>query len=201
MAWQTSSMKTKPANSGTRPRSADVPGELFSALRRLGARKPFEAITVRGIAREAGYSTRTFYNHFRSKYDLVISFYAFDDRDATRRAREGGRLPPWRELVREGLRRFRRDRGMFAGALRNAVGPESFAETFLEHACRSTSEYVLLRTGRPMPPALAPVLRLYFAGFARVLCEWLETPAPESAGTFLAHLVDALPAPLRPLLL
>ena len=194
-------METKPANSGTRPRSADVPGELFAALRRLGARKPFEAITVRGIAREAGYSTRTFYNHFRSKYDLVLSFYAFDDRDATRRARAGGRLPPWRERVREGLRRFRRDRAMFAGALRNAVGPESFAETFLGHACRSTEEHVLLRTGRPLPPSLAPVLRLYFAGFARVLCEWLESPAPASVGAFLGNLVAALPAPLRPLLL
>ncbi|MBQ7251790.1 MAG: helix-turn-helix transcriptional regulator [Kiritimatiellae bacterium] len=194
-------METKPANPGTRPRCADVPGELFAALRRLGARNPFETITVRAIAREAGYSTRTFYNHFRSKYDLVISFYAFDDRDATRRARAGGRLPPWRERVREGLRRFRRDRAMFAGALRNAVGPESFAETFLEHACRSTEEHVLLRTGRPLPPALAPVLRHYFAGFARVLCEWLESPAPESVAAFLADLVAALPSPLRPLLL
>ena len=194
-------METKPANSGTRPRSADVPGELFAALRRLGARKPFEAITVRGIAREAGYSTRTFYNHFRSKYDLVLSFYAFDDREAGRRARAGGRLPPWKDLVREGLRRFRRDRAMFAGALRNAVGPESFAETFLGHACRSTEEHVLLRTGRPLPPALAPVLRLYFAGFARVLCEWLESPAPASVGAFLDNLVAALPAPLCPLLL
>lgn len=34
-----------------------------------------------------------------------------------------------------------------------------------------------------------------------MLCEWLESPSPKSTGAFLADLVAALPAPLRPLLL
>ena len=77
----------------------DIPAELFAALRRLGAERPFETMSVREIAREAGLSTRTFYNHFRSKYDLVIRFYAFDDFVAMRRARAGGAPVPWKELV------------------------------------------------------------------------------------------------------
>ena len=45
------------------------------------------------------------------------------------------------------------------------------------------------------------VLRHYYAGFVLMLCEWLESPSPKSTGAFLADLVAALPAPLRPLLL
>ena len=178
----------------------DVPAELFAALRRLGAERPFETMSVREIAREAGLSTRTFYNHFRSKYDLVIRFYAFDDFVAMRRARAGGAPTPWKELVRGGLLRFRRDRAMFAGALRDAVGPEGFAMTFLAHACRSTAEHVRLSTGKRLPATLVPVLRQYYAGFLWVLVEWLESPSPKSVDGFLSDLVAALPAPLRPLL-
>lgn len=179
----------------------DVPSELFAALRRLGGECPFETMSVRDIAREAGLSTRTFYNHFRSKYDLVIRFYAFDDSAATRRARAGGPLPPWKDRVRDGLRRFRRDRTMFAGALRDMAGPEGLAMTFLSHACRSTEEHILLATGKPLPASLAPVLRHYFAGFVLMLCEWLESPSPKSAAAFLSDLLAALPSPLHPLLL
>ena len=179
----------------------DVPSELFAALRRLGAKRPFETISVREIAREAGLSTRTFYNHFRSKYDLVIRFYAFNDFVAMRRARVGGARAPWKELVRAGLLRFRRDRAMFAGALRDAVGPEGFAMTFLAHACRSTAEHIELSTGKRFPETLVPVLRQYYAGFLWVLIEWLESPSPKSVDGFLSDLVAALPAPLRPMLL
>lgn len=179
----------------------DVPAELFAALRRLGGARPFETMSVREIAHEAGLSTRTFYNHFRSKYDLVIRFYSFDDFVAMRRARTDGTLAPWKDLVRAGLLRFRRDRTMFAGALRDAVGPEGFATTFLAHACRSTAEYVELSTGNRLAPALEPVLRQYYAGFLWVLIEWLEAPSPKSVDGFLSDLVAALPAPLRPALL
>lgn len=189
----------RPPNAPRRKR--DVPAELFAALRRLGAERPFGSLSVRDIAREAGLSTRTFYNHFRSKYDLVIRYYAFDDHVATRRARAGGPLPPWKDRVRDGLRRFRRDRTMFAGALRDMAGPEGLAMTFLAHACRSTEEHILMATGKPLPTALAPVLRHYYAGLVLMLCEWLESPSPKSAAAFLCDLLAALPAPLRPLLL
>ena len=50
-----------------------------NALRRVVRTKTFEQITVREIVQEAGYSSRTFYNHFRSKYDLVFWNYAAAD--------------------------------------------------------------------------------------------------------------------------
>lgn len=186
---------------GTETKEHDVEGALAAALRRLGRERPFETLSVRDIAREAGVSTRTFYNHYRSKYDLVIRFYAWNDEAAVRAARAGAPLPPWPEQVRDGLVRFRRDRAMFAGAMRDMAGPEGFGETLLEHACRTMADYAELRTGRPLPDALAPVLRLYAAGVVRLVCEWLLSPAPQSVDDFLGVLVAALPAPLREILL
>ena len=49
------------------------------ALRRLARTHTFEQFSFRAIVRESGLSARTFYNHFKSKYDLVFWNYAAAD--------------------------------------------------------------------------------------------------------------------------
>ena len=82
--------------------SREALGAFASALRRLVRTKTFEQISVRAIVKESGLSSRTFYNHFRSKYDLVFWRYAAEARAATswtcarhvppRRSRKGSRF-------------------------------------------------------------------------------------------------------------
>ncbi|MBR1608847.1 MAG: helix-turn-helix transcriptional regulator [Kiritimatiellae bacterium] len=174
---------------------------LAAALRRLGRSKPFESLTVREIAREAGVSTRTFYNRFRSKYDLVMKFYAWEDVATLCRGRKGAPLPSFRDLVLAGLVRFGRDRAMFVGAFREIAGPESFCELLLAHSVCAVSDYAEQRNGNPLPPEAGPALRIYCAGVVRLVGEWLESPSPKSAAEFLEDVVSGMPAPLRPFLL
>jgi AcrR family transcriptional regulator len=192
----TNSPPSAPAARGDAVRAA-----FEDALRRLAGQTPFEKLTVRGISRAAGHSTRTFYNRWKSKYDLVIRYYAEEDLAAIRAALAGGPLPTYGDLLRRAIRRLGRDRRMFLGAFRDMIGPESFAATFLDHACRSTPVYIRMRTGRDMPADLAPVLRHYYGGMLLVIAEWLASPAPVPPDRILRDLLAALPTPLRALLL
>lgn len=194
-------MKRKLPNSPPPARGDAVRTAFEDALRRLAGQTPFEKLTVRGISRAAGYSTRTFYNRWKSKYDLVIRYYAEEDLAAIRAGLAGGPRPTYEDLLRRAIRRLRRDRRMFLGAFRDMTGPESFSATFLAHACRSTPVYIRMRTGRDMPADLAPVLRHYYGGMLLVIAEWLASPAPVPPDRILRDLLAALPTPLRPLLL
>ena len=46
------------------------------SLQELIEYKPFERITVREIAGNCGMTTRTFYNYFQDKYDLILWTYS-----------------------------------------------------------------------------------------------------------------------------
>lgn len=58
------------------PAQVNVRDLLFEALRATGRNVTFDKITVKQICENAGVSTRTFYNHFRDKYDLASWGYA-----------------------------------------------------------------------------------------------------------------------------
>jgi AcrR family transcriptional regulator len=66
---------------GTRRRGRpSIPGDLqrrrlVEAALRLLAKGPYERVGVADIVREAGMSTRSFYDHFASKEDLVTTIY------------------------------------------------------------------------------------------------------------------------------
>jgi len=49
---------------------------LVASFRELAGRKNIDKITVRDIAENGGYSTATFYRHFKDKYDLIAWDYA-----------------------------------------------------------------------------------------------------------------------------
>jgi len=191
-------MKRKPPDSPPPARGGAVRTAFEDALRRMAGQIPFEKLTVRGISRAAGYSTRTFYNRWKSKYDLVIRYYAEEDLAAIRAGLAGGPLPTYENLLRRAIRRLRRDRRMFLWAFRDMTGPESFAATFLAHACRSTPVYIRMRTGRDMPSGLAPVLRHYYGGMLLVIAEWLASPAPVPPERILRNLLAALSPPSAP---
>ena len=45
---------------------------LAESFRELAEKKKVDKITVRDIAENCGYSTTTFYRHFKDKYDLIV---------------------------------------------------------------------------------------------------------------------------------
>ena len=48
---------------------------LVDAFREVAGSKDVDKITVKDITENCGYSTATFYRHFRDKYDLIVWSY------------------------------------------------------------------------------------------------------------------------------
>ena len=49
---------------------------LAESFQELAEKKPVDKITVKDITGNCGYSTATFYRHFRDKYDLIAWYHA-----------------------------------------------------------------------------------------------------------------------------
>lgn len=63
---------------------------MVEAIRKLAALKPLSAVTVKEIAAESGVSERTFYNHFRDKFDLISTEMAEEGDRVFQRELESG---------------------------------------------------------------------------------------------------------------
>ncbi len=168
------------------------------ALRRVAEEKPFEDITVREIARESGLSTRSFYNHFRSKYDLVLWSYAHADYSYLKTFESKGEIMPFEELLLLGLKRLSKDRPLFKGAFSHWAGPESLCMTLVSHGCRAISEYIRLRHGeKSVTSRIVELLRFYVEGTVSELARWMADANPMPVKDFRDFLLDAMPLPLH----
>ena len=172
------------------------------ALHRLANEKPFERITTRAIVKESGFSSRTFYNHFRSKYDLMLWSYAAQDYEYLYQTTLEKELVTFSELLLRGLKRLEADRRLFYGAFCKCHGPESLYETFILHACRATEKYIcLMHRMTAVPDTTKQLIRFYFAGVAHELSLWLSAADPIHIVELRDLLLEALPEPLHVLLL
>lgn len=175
---------------------------FIHALRRVARTKTFEQITVREIVREAGYSSRTFYNHFRSKYDLVFWSYAAADYaylEGTSADSAGLTFP---ERVLRGLERLEADRALFQGAFRDWIGPESLCMTLIRHGVAVIPDYIRRRHGTAaVSGEVVRLVRFYVEGVVSELALWIASPSPMPAKKFRDFLIEAMPAPLCDLLL
>ncbi len=171
------------------------------ALRRVAAKKPFEDITVREIAHESGLSARSFYNHFRSKYDLVLWSYTNADYAYLKTFASKGKTLPFNELLLLGLERFSADRTLFQGAFNDWVGPESLCMTLVDHGCRAIPEYIRIRHGdNAVTDRISGLVRFYVEGTVSELARWMADANPMPAKEFRDYLLDAMPLPLHKLL-
>ena len=172
------------------------------ALRRVARMKTFEQITVSEIVHEAGYSSRTFYNHFRSKYDLVFWSYAAADYaylEGMSADFAGSTFP---DRVLRGLERLEADRALFQGAFRDWIGPESLCMTLVRHGVDVIPGYIRRRHGAAaVSDEVTRLVRFYVEGVVSELALWIADAKPMSPEAFRDFLVEAMPAPLNKLLL
>ena len=172
------------------------------ALHRLANEKPFEKITTRAIVEESGFSSRTFYNHFRSKYDLALWSYAAQDYEYLCQITLEAESSTFSELLLRGLKRLDADRRLFYDAFCKWHGPESLYETFILHACWATEKYIcLMHQITTVPDTIKQLIRFYFAGVAHELSLWLSAADPIHIVELRDLLLEALPEPLHVLLL
>lgn len=184
------------------PPEGDMLNAFANALRRVVRTKTFEQITVSEIVHEAGYSSRTFYNHFRSKYDLVFWSYAaadYADLEGMSADFAGSTFP---DRVLRGLERLEADRALFLGAFRDRIGPESLCMTLVRHGVAVIPDYIRRRHGAAaVTDGVMRLVRFYVEGVVCELALWIAASNPMPPEMLRDFLIEAIPAPLCSLLL
>lgn len=174
------------------PAQVDVRAVLLEALMELGCAVSFDKVTVKDVCRLAGVSKRTFYNHFRDKYDLAAWGY-----------REGvaSCAPvPGAGFYEEQLACLAAvaAHGAYYGHLfEDTHGADSFRRAIREINRQLYGDRIRRATGHEPDERLNFILDVYLGGLSEAYIDWWREGRPVSAELLARWATEALPESLR----
>lgn len=169
---------------------------LAESFRELAAEKSVDKITVRDIAKNCGYSTATFYRHFRDKYDLI----AWEE--AARAARIMDRVGKdgyaWRDTLLDGARSYEQRKEYMANLFLHTTGLDSFVHYMTELNYSELKKVVRQAAGaQPIDETTDMYIRLYCTGTVCLTCDWVLGRYKATAEQLAEIYENSLPQPLR----
>ena len=166
--------------------------QLAAAVVELCGEMPFSKIRVRTICEHAGVSRRTFYNHFRDKYEL-LPWQVQDGQN--RMFRELGDDFPYRALIRGSFENIRDNEAMFRAAL---LRPEIFVAIGQSIIDESVEALLPRLEGCGIPEERLRFLLVYhFAANVEVMRRWFGDGAEEDPDVLTELIVQAMPEELK----
>lgn len=177
------------------PAQVDVEELLFSSLKQLGSDVTFDKVTVKQICETAGVSKRTFYNHFRDKYDLAAWGYA---RGLEASIRQAG--PRFADQQLASLETVTRIGAYMNGPFETTHGADSFRRTMREVNRKVYGQQIRTVTGREPTQREAFMLDVFLGGLCEAYIAWWRDGMPIPAADLAAWAEDAMSAALAPIL-
>lgn len=145
---------------------------LASSFRELAAIKPIDKIKVKDIADNCGYSTATFYRHFKDKYDLIAWSYSEDLKRIMRRFAYDE--TSWKETLKEAAWYYSEHREYLENLLRHTAGYDSFVFNMTEIHFNSLKEHIIKAGGGELlDEKMLMLIRMYVHGTVDITCEWI----------------------------
>ena len=108
---------------------------LAESFRELAEKKKVDKITVRDIAENCGYSTTTFYRHFKDKYDLIVWEHTQYVSEIMDRVGKDGYS--WNQTLYEGMEYYEKNKEYLANLLQHTSGYDSFIRNMAEINCNA----------------------------------------------------------------
>lgn len=171
--------------------------ETFAtALRQLSEQRRFDDITVEDILQRAGYSRRTFYQHFTDKYDLLG--YSYRQRLADLRKSDCR----WPEVIGNIFQLVHDDADFYVRVLQ--TDREHTLEDFF---CTQNSAFIhdAIRRRDPVKYASDPdidfSIQFFCAGLSKSLLDWLQTGMQLPVTVIAQQVCDQMSAKLQAILL
>ena len=173
---------------------------LAESFWELAEEKPIGRITVGEIVRNCGYSTATFYRHFKDKYDLIVWAYAQTVADTMNQIGIDGY--PWKQTLLEGAKLFMENRNVLANLMLHTSGYDAFISHMTEINYRALKAHILKSSGQTeLDEKTDMYVRMYCMGTVCLTSEWILGKyriTPEELATIYEN---CLPLPLHPYLL
>ena len=166
------------------------------SLQELIEYKPFERITVREIAGNCGMTTRTFYNYFQDKYDLIL--WTYSSRFEQYLEENCGIIDFF------GLFSYIADyalenRRLYLSALQDPGGSKGFMESVIDYSCHVTTDYIRRNFGADcINDSLDFSVRFFYQGGCHIGLEYLRGDIKMTKEQYFAYVQSAIPDNLKP---
>lgn len=173
--------------------------EIFAdSFRELAGSKAANKITVQEISENCGYSSATFYRHFKDKYDLMAWDYLSHCKDLMKESasQEGS----WEASVINGCIYLDGQKKYMKNLFEHTVGQDSFIRNMAEINMELLHGEICRRNGEKEIEALEFYIRFFSYGTVQMLWEWITGECRGSAEAIAEKIIQALPVPLVPYL-
>lgn len=169
---------------------------LADSLRELAADKNIDKITVRDIVENCGYSTATFYRHFKDKYDLIAWDYTREIKGILDQV--DGNQATWKQALSDAAAYYEENKTYLKNLLLHTSGYDSFLRYMTEINHNSLRERILLACGdSEMDEKTEMFIRLYCFGTVSLTCEWIQGKYSTSREELIEVYEHSLPDSLR----
>lgn len=168
---------------------------LADSFLELAQNRSVDKITVKDITENCGYSSATFYRHFKDKYDLIAWDYSCTISEIMDKAREGGRA--WKGILLDSARYFEKEKTYLANLFRHTTGLDSFAQYMIEANDSFLREYVMRSAGTDSLDEETKIyIHHYCHGNVALVCDWVMDRFSMTADEIAEVFEKALPEPL-----
>ena len=174
--------------------------ELFAeSLMELLEVQQLTKITVGAISKNCGMSSRTFYNNFLDKYDLINWIYVHRIEEAYEEL--GVDVITWRELVDRMVTTMSERETFFKEALADRTDDINLTETSVNRGLDLLMQYIDKKApGKGQDEVICFHTAMYFHGVSAMLLKWLRDGRVASKDQIVNYCVDAMPDILKPFL-
>ena len=173
---------------------------LAESFHEVAGRKPVDKITVRDIVENCGYSTATFYRHFKDKYDLIAWYYANGTAEVMNKIGKDGYT--WEQTLVEGAYGYHEHKKYLANLFLHTSGMDSFVRYMTEINCDALKKHILEVAGKKELDTVTEMyIRLYCMGTVDLTCEWILGKIEATPEELIEVYKNSLPLPLHQYLL
>lgn len=165
------------------------------SLLELSKDASIDKISVRKICSNCGYSTKTFYSHFDSKYALIVYIMERDQREIFRQAMDHRSIYEYHLLS---LRQLKTHATFFLNALDHTTGTEAFGP-FVEQSYVDLMLDYIKERGRNdlITPATMLKIVAWAQGTTAANVRWLKEGMPISEEEMVQITIRLAPDDLR----
>lgn len=169
---------------------------LAESFRELAGKKSVDKITVQDITDNCGYSTTTFYRHFKDKYDLIVWEHTQGVSEIMARIGSGGYS--WKQTLIEGANSFEQEKEYLTNLLIHTNGHDSFIRNMTEINYEALKGYIL-SSGKidELDEITDMYIRIYCLGTVNLTCEWILGKYHISSRELAEIYERSLPEPLH----
>lgn len=168
---------------------------LAESFRELAQIRSVDRITVKDITENCGYSSATFYRHFKDKYDLIAWDYSRNISEIMDKTGVDGRA--WKGILTDASRHFEKEKAYLANLFLHTTGLDSFIHYMVEANDSFLRDYVMRSAGTDRLDEETKIyIHHYCHGNVALICDWVMDRFSMTADELAEVFEKALPEPL-----